>query len=104
MILTGVFGSFTAQHRLPNGPVPGDGELHSHTWEVTAWFTQTKRQDARTYRAALDALLASWDGQVLPDDLAWGEDIAFAVGRLNCCVEVEVRRHADRLHARWSAV
>jgi hypothetical protein len=92
----GVSGSFTASHFPPEG-----GDLHSHTWHVTAWFDAPTRADGRCYLAALDALLDGWNGSILPADLAWCEDIARAVGALVNCVAVEVRRPDDRIHGRW---
>jgi hypothetical protein len=96
-VLTGVSGKFTAEHRSP------EGDIHEHTWAVLAWFACPARCDARCQRAALDTILASWDGTLLPDELAWGEDIARTVGTLVNCVEVVVTRDDERIHARWVA-
>lgn len=98
MILTGVSGKFSATHDCPDGGAP-----HQHEWHVTAWFETPCRADARCHLAALDTVLASWNGTHLPAELAWGEDIAFAVGRLVNCVEVVVSRPDERMHARWKA-
>ena len=96
-VLTGVSGSFTASH------VCGEPDAHEHTWDVEAWFETPARADARCYQAMLDALLGSWNGKLLPKEYEWGEDMARAIGRLVNCVEVVVRRDAERIHARWLA-
>jgi hypothetical protein len=96
-VLIGVSGSFTAAHRC------AEPELHVHRWHVTAWFDCPTRIDARLHKAGLDMLLAGWEGKPLPVDLEWNEDIARAVGTLVNCVEVEVRRDAEGIHARWVA-
>jgi hypothetical protein len=95
--LIGVSGSFRAAHRC------AEPELHVHEWHVTAWFDAAPRADARLFKAALDMLLGGWEGKPLPVEMEWNEDIAFVVGRLVNCVEVEVRRDNEGLHARWSA-
>lgn len=102
MIRTGVTASFSAAHRLP-GDALGQGEMHGHSYQVTAWFSNEDRRDARCMMAALKAMLAVWDHKVLPDDMSWGEDIARAVGCLANCVEVEVSRPLEGFHARWLA-
>ena len=96
-VLTGVSGSFTASH------VCGEPEAHEHTWHVEAWFQTPARADARCYQAMLDALLTSWSGKLLPKEYEWGEDMARVIGKLVNCVEVVVRRDAERIHARWLA-
>lgn len=96
-ILTGVSGSFTAQHKC------AEDELHGHTWNVLAWFETPHRADARLYKAMLDNMLSGWDGGVLPDYAEWGEDIARTIGKLVNCVEVVVSREAEGIYARWLA-
>jgi 6-pyruvoyl-tetrahydropterin synthase len=87
-VLTGVSAHFSAAHYAP--PLPGskedEGRLHGHTWLVTAWFRNDDKADARLFKVALEQVLKLWDHKVLPDELAWGEDIARAVGTLNNCV------------------
>lgn len=95
--LTGVSGHFSAAHRS------SDGVLHGHTWKVTAWFETPAKADATLYKAALDGLLGVWDHTELPENLAWAEDIAGAVGKLTNCVEVLVSRDLEGYHARWLA-
>ncbi len=90
-------GKFTATH------VCAESVPHGHTWHVKAWFSVAPRTDARCYLAALDALLASWDGKALPEHVEWNEDIAAAVGTLCNCTSVEVWRDAERIGARWPA-
>lgn len=97
-ILTGVSGTFCANHRDRE-----TGEIHPHTWEVMAWFEHRHQVDARCDKAMLDNVLSAWDRKILPDELAWGEDIARAIGTLVSCVEVIVSRPRDGLHARWIA-
>ena len=97
MILSGVTGSFSASHHSP------EGDLHGHSYQVTAWFRNEDHRDARCFKAALGVVLAQWDHTVLPPALAWGEDIARAVGTLANCVEVEVSRPLEGFHARWRA-
>lgn len=92
---TGISGHFSATHRSP------EGQLHGHTWHVTAWFKNSYRGDARCFQAAFDRLLARFDHSELPDDLSWGEDIARQIAVIGSCDEVEVSRPAERIHARW---
>lgn len=94
-ILIGIDGAFTATH------VCAEGVPHPHTWRVHARFAVPYRIDARCYRAALDALLAAWDGKQMPPELDWSEDIARAVYTLNNCVWVHVHRPEERLHHYW---
>ena len=96
-ILIGVEGSFTASH------VCAEGEPHSHTWRVRAKFLVAPRTDARCYRAALDHMLASWQGTQLPPELDWSEDIARAVYTLANCARVHVWRDDERIHVWWPA-
>lgn len=95
LITIGVQGKFTASH------VCVEGVPHPHTWDVLAEFAVAPRTDARCYRAALDALLASWDGKQLPPELDWSEDIARAVHTLCNCVRVHVWRDDERIHVWW---
>jgi len=95
-VLTGVSGHFSAAHRDF-----ATGEMHGHTWLVTAWFKPPYRSDARRHKTDLDRLLATWDHTTMPDDLARGEDIARAVATLDNVVEVEIRRPTEGFHARW---
>lgn len=97
-ILIGVRAHFSAAHRDQ-----GTGEIHGHTWTVLAKFEPPCRANIICYRAALDTLLRQWDHKTLPDNLAWGEDIATVIGKLTNCVEVEVSRPAEGFYAWWIA-
>lgn len=97
MIRTGVGAVFSAAHHPPEG-----GALHGHSYEVTAWFEAG--QDARLLQARLADVVAELDHTILPDTLASGEAIAEHVGRrLAGCIEVEISRPLERIHARWTA-
>lgn len=96
-LLVEVGGSFAATH------IGLEGMPHAHIWTVRALFEPPARVDATVYRAALDAILSSWDGKPLPPNIQWNEDIALAIGTLVNCVEVSVYRDAERLGARWRA-
>lgn len=95
MALITTNGSFTAQH------VCAEPEPHQHTWRVKAKFLVRARTDARVYLAALDNLLGSWEGTLLPPEREWNEDIARAVGTLCNCVRVKVWRDQERIGAEW---
>jgi len=93
----GVGGIVSAAHRDT-----GTGKLHGHTWEVTAWFC--RGTDAVIRQCRLDSILSEIDHTELPDQLAWGEDIAEWVAAKfddSACVAVDVSRPLERLYARW---
>lgn len=94
-MLTGVSGHFSATHKSP------EGQWHGHTWYVKIWFRNKHRSDARVMQASLNTMLKRYDHSELPEHLAWGEDIARELGSLANCVEVEVSRPAEGIHARW---
>jgi hypothetical protein len=94
-MLTGVSGHFSATHKSP------EGKWHGHTWYVKAWFRNNHRLDARVMQASLNTMLARYDHSELPEDLAWGEDIAREIATLINCVEVEVSRPAEGIYANW---
>lgn len=94
-MLTGVAGHFSATHKSP------EGKWHGHTWYVKAWFRNKHRLDARIMQASLNTMLARYDHSELPDNLAWGEDIAREIATLVNCVEVEVSRPAEGIYANW---
>lgn len=92
--MTGVGGVFCASHNSP------EGVLHGHSYEVRAWF---RRSDARDLQSELLAVLAKLDHTHLPDELAWGEEIAEHIGhQLPGCRRVEVSRPLERIYAEWS--
>lgn len=91
-----VTGKFSASH------VCAEGVPHEHKdWEVRAYFSVAPHSDARCHLAALDALLASWDGKLLPAGRDWSEDVAAMVGTLCNCIGVEIYRPGERIGARW---
>ena len=94
-MLTGISGHFSAAHKSP------EGQWHGHTWYVTAWFKNANRLDARIMQASVKTMLARYDHTELPDNLAWGEDIAREIATLVNCVEVEISRPAEGIHAKW---
>lgn len=94
-MLTGVSGHFSATHKSP------EGKWHGHTWYVKAWFRNQHRLDARVMQASLNKMLERYDHSELPENLAWGEDIAREVGSLINCVEVEISRPAEGIYAKW---
>lgn len=101
-VLTGVTGILSCAHQPINADIFG-GELHGHSYEVTAWFTNDHGADVRIFEAALRTLLDQWDHRLLPVEISTAEAIAAAVGTLAKCIEVEVRRPLERFHARWRA-
>jgi 6-pyruvoyl-tetrahydropterin synthase len=96
-MLTWVSGHFSAAHRDLE-----TGEIHGHTWHVKAWFRNVCRSDARCYRAALDTMLKRLDHTMLPDDMAWAEDIARQIAVIGGVDRVEVSRPADGMGAEWT--
>lgn len=94
--LIGVSGHFSAAHRDTL-----TGKIHGHTWLVKAWFKTPYRSDLRCHKAALDALLATLDHTLLPDEMAWGEDIIPVIATLANVVAVEVDRPAEGFFIRW---
>lgn len=94
--LTGVGTYFCAAHYdLPTGC------LHGHTWEVEAWFEAG--DNVVIQRDRLNQVLQNLDHQVLPEELAWGEDIAAHILKsLDGCVEVKVSRPSERIFAKAS--
>lgn len=91
--LTGVGGVFCASHG-PNG-VP----VHGHTWQVIAWFPMG---EAEALRDRLQDFLSKFDHTHLPDHLAWGEDMAQAIGTALGAVRVQVNRPMEHIYAEWS--
>ena len=96
MKLTGVGCVFSAAHEPPEG-----GDLHGHSYEVTAWFIAGA--DARHLQAKLVQAVEQLDHKVLGPELASGEAMAEWIGRQLGCVEVEIGRPLERIYARWSS-
>lgn len=90
-VLTGASAVISAAHRAR------DGNLHGHTWEVTAWWAEGG--DAVASQKTLQNYLKLFDHTVLGDDHAWGEALAKAVCLGLKCKKVEVRRPLEGLHA-----
>lgn len=94
MKLTGVGGVFCASHS-PKG-VP----LHGHTWQVIVWFPMG---EADALRTAVQAVLKTLDHTHLPDNLAWGENIAEFIGRLfPHAIRIQCNRPMEHIYAEWS--
>ena len=74
-----------------------EGNLHGHTWEVTAWWPEG--EDGLKLQQRLQQYLKVFDHTVLGDDVAWGEALAKSVLIGLKCVRVEVRRPLERLYA-----
>lgn len=89
----GVRGRFTATH------ICAEDAAHRHPYLVLAKFSVGSRTDMRCHRAALDHLLAGWNGRRLPPELEWSEDLAKAIYTLCNCVGVEVEH--DDIVAYW---
>lgn len=90
---TGVGGFICAAHRDKN-----TGKLHGHTWEVEAWFKD--RSNAVELQNELQSVLAEFDHQELPDNFAWGEELASEIlKRLSNCQEVKISRASERIYA-----
>lgn len=100
MILTGVGGVLSCAHEPINADIFG-GEMHGHSYEVTAWFANDDGADVRMFKKAFETLLATMDHKTLPPELATGEAIARRFGLLAKCVKVEVRRPLERIYAEW---
>lgn len=88
---TGASAIISAAHR------DTAGNLHGHTWEITAWWPEGT--DGVELKQKLEQYLKVFDHTVLGDDVAWGEAIAKAVLVGLKCSRVEVRRPLERLYA-----
>lgn len=102
--LTGVGAILSASHRDQV-----TGQVHGHTWEVTAWFRHDGT-DQSIRKHQLDKMIATLDHRCLPDRIAWGEALAkhigenmeygWSTGDPNL-VAVDVNRPLERIYARW---
>ena len=88
---TGASAIVSAAHRDTSG------NLHGHTWEVTAWWREG--EDGVKLQRDLEHYLKVFDHTVLGDDIAWGEALAKSILIGLKCVRVEVRRPLERLYA-----
>lgn len=89
--LTGVGAVLSAAHRN------SDGELHGHTWEITAWFDEGRC--AVELQQELVDYLKVFDHQVLGDEIAWGEALGKCLILGLGCAKVEVSRPLERIYA-----
>lgn len=95
MTRTGVSAHFSAAHRQPNGG------YHGHTWEVTAWFPNS-REDALVLQSRLRSVLRRFDHKVIPDELSRSEVLAQEIGEeLDGCGQVLMARRAEGILAEW---
>lgn len=69
--LTGVTASLTASHRSRE-----HGDVHEHTWRITAWIKPYRQTNALHRRDELLEWIARHEGTCLPDEIAWAEDMA----------------------------
>lgn len=90
-VLTGAGSFFCAAHR------DTEGNLHGHTWEVTAWWSGTP--DAVERQSALNAALKEFDHTVLDNSMAWGEKLGRVLIKKLGCQKVEISRPLERLYA-----
>lgn len=100
-VLTGVGWHFCAAHRDRM-----TGQLHGHTYEVIAWHECEHENDAVILQTHLKGVVSSLlDHKELPPELARAEDMAAVILKLSpkSCVEVEIRRSAERLYAKARA-
>ena len=97
VVFTGASAVVSAAHRDVSG------NLHGHTWEVTAWWREG--EDGVELQRELDNCLKIFDHTVLGDDIAWGEALAKSILVGLKCARVEVRRPLERLYAmaEWTA-
>lgn len=104
--LTGARAVLKADHRDQ-----ASGVVHGHEWEITAWWNWTGTS-AEIRQHQLESTLKHFQGNCLPDRLAWAENLAAYVGT-NMehgwsvgdpdCVAVDIVRHKEGLLARWEA-
>lgn len=91
-ILTGVGAHLSAAH------YSRDGKLHGHTWEIVAWWSDAPC--AISKQIELNDLLSKYDHEILPNNLAWGEDMAaWILGELDCRA-VDISRSLERIFVR----
>ena len=96
--LTGVKSYLSAAHRCRD-----NGTIHGHTWEIIVWFNNQPRRDARILKQQIEDVLSQWDHGILPDELAWAEDICLYISMIEDVVAVEISRPHEGLLARWES-
>lgn len=90
-ILTGAGAILSAAHRSK------DGQMHGHTWEITAWWRD--QPDAVEKQRELNEYLSVFDHTVLADGVAWAESLAKSIVFGMGCARVEISRPGERLYA-----
>lgn len=101
--LTGVGAVMCVSHRDQE-----TGQMHGHTYEVNVWIPFGHVASALDLQRNLRLVIARLDHTVLPDELAWGEQLAAHIGRSmwvyhSTITAVEVNRPLERIYARWEA-
>lgn len=96
MKFTGVSGVISAAH------YSRDGVLHGHTWQVVVWWQAYGYMVSADRRKQLLAdYLQKFDHSVLPDELAWGEDLAERIGLDMHAAAVDISRPLEGIYAKW---
>lgn len=98
MKLTGVSGVISAAH------YSGDGVLHGHTWQVVVWWYANGDVilSADRRKRMLADYLQKFDHSVLPEELAWGEELAERIGLDMRAAAVDVSRSLEGIYAKWA--
>lgn len=97
MKLTGVSGVISAAH------YSRDGKLHGHTWQVVVWWLAESSTiiSADTRKRLMAEYLERFDHKILPNELAWGEDLAEQIGLDLAAISVDVSRPLEGVYAKW---
>jgi len=96
MKFTGVSGVISAAHHSR------DGVLHGHTWQVVVWWQADNHiLSADGRKQALAEYLQKYDHSVLPEHLAWGEDLAERIGLDMRAAAVDISRPLEGIYAKW---
>lgn len=90
-VLTGAGAVLCAAHR------DRTGNMHGHTWEVTAWWTG--KPDALQKQAELNSYLSFFDHSILADSVTLAEDLSRRIAEDLGCERVDIRRPLERLYA-----
>lgn len=88
---TGASAVLSAAHRSR------EGNLHGHTWQVTAWWPEG--DCAVNRQRQLNEYLKIFDHTVLGDDFAWGEALGKAIAIGLDCERVDVSRPLEGIFA-----
>lgn len=92
---SGVRGVVSVSHRER-----GTGQIHGHSYTVIAWFPFTS--DVVLHQRRLNEELRRYDHTMLPDSIAWAEDLAeqiLATLAEYGCYAVDVNREAEGFYA-----